>query len=87
MDVYNSCLFIRYALLEQLIKRCRYWCFKFKTLTGNRMIETQYVCMQAKTKQRIVTVSVLRVSAYRMTYICGMHANLILPPRFQFELN
>ena len=51
------------------------------------MIEAQYVCMQAQTVKRIVTVTIFRIAANRVPHIGCMHPYLILTPCLKTEFH
>ena len=54
---------------------------------GYRMVETKNISMQTEPAQRVIAIAILHVTTHGMSHIGRMHANLVLAPSLQLELN
>lgn len=75
------------ALFEQMPERRRYRGFKFHAFSGDGMVETQEICMQAEAVHRVVSVAIFGVAADGMSHIFGVDTYLILASGFQTILH
>ena len=76
-----------FLYVRELEKR-RQRCAEFQSPVGDRMDEAEYPSMEAEPVDRVVAWdSVLLITAYGVTHVGSMDADLVLAPGFQSEFH